>query len=55
MAAGSQSQAGPDTDSGTDDRPQVSLCESAPGTAVFLEAGNSDGWIASDLTIDIDP
>ncbi|MDS0296253.1 hypothetical protein [Halogeometricum luteum] len=33
--------------------PQVSVCESRPGRSVFLESGNADGWIASDLTLDV--
>jgi hypothetical protein len=35
------------------DRPQITVCESRPEKAVFLEAGNTDGWIASDFTVDI--
>ena len=34
--------------------PEVSVCESAPDTAVFIEIGNTDGWIASDVTVDVD-
>lgn len=34
-------------------RPQITACESRPGRAVFLEAGNADGWIASDVTVDL--
>jgi hypothetical protein len=33
--------------------PEVSVCESGPDTAVFLESGNTDGWIASDLTVEV--
>lgn len=36
-----------------DEGPEISVCESCPGRSVFLEAGNRDGWIASDVTIDI--
>ncbi|MEF8915729.1 hypothetical protein [Natronomonas sp.] len=36
-----------------EDRPELTLCESRPGKAVLFEAGNSDGWIASDVTVDI--
>ncbi len=28
--------------------PRVAACETKPGTFVFLEHGNTDGWIASD-------
>jgi hypothetical protein len=33
--------------------PDVSVCESCPGRTVFLESGNTDGWIASDTTVEI--
>ncbi|MFB6194792.1 MAG: hypothetical protein ABEI80_01360 [Haloplanus sp.] len=32
--------------------PTVSVCESCPGRTVFIESGNTDGWIASDLTVE---
>ncbi|MFC4359342.1 hypothetical protein ACFO0N_15470 [Halobium salinum] len=32
-------------------RPDVSVCESCPDRSVFLESGNTDGWISSDLTV----
>jgi len=35
------------------DAPDVSVCESCPGRTVFLESGNTDGWIASDTTVEI--
>lgn len=34
------------------DAPAVSACESCPGRTVFIESGNTDGWIASDLTVE---
>ena len=34
------------------DTPTVSVCESCPGRTVFLESGNTDGWIESDLTVE---
>lgn len=33
--------------------PEISVCESRPGRSVFLESGNNDGWIASDLTLEV--
>jgi hypothetical protein len=36
-----------------EERPSVRLCESRPGKSVLIEAGNSDGWIASDVTVDV--
>jgi hypothetical protein len=35
-----------------EDTPSVTLCESRPGKSVLLEAGNTDGWIASDTTLE---
>ncbi|MEF8814878.1 MAG: hypothetical protein V5A55_13845 [Halovenus sp.] len=53
MAAGTQSHSEPIPDADYRDLPPISVCESCPGTAVFLESGNTDGWIASDLTVDV--
>jgi hypothetical protein len=39
-------------DQDADDRPEISVCEREGDTVVFLEADNTDGWIASDLTVD---
>jgi len=32
---------------------EVIACESAPERIVLIESGNSDGWIASDLSVEI--
>jgi hypothetical protein len=53
MAAGTQSRVDPDSDAKADDRPEIAVCESTPGTSVFLESGNTDGWIASDATVEV--
>jgi len=53
MAAGTQSHSDPTTDPEPDRGPEISRCESCPGKSVFLESGNTDGWIASDLTVDV--
>jgi len=50
MAAGTQSRATPDAEPEAHDRPEITVCESSPGKSVFLESGNTDGWIASDAT-----
>ncbi|MFB6295692.1 MAG: hypothetical protein ABEH66_02480 [Halobacteriales archaeon] len=34
--------------------PEVSVCETCPDTSVFIEAENADGWIASDVTVDVE-
>lgn len=36
-----------------DTTPLILAHESAPDTLVFTEDGNTDGWIATDLTVDI--
>lgn len=53
MAAGTQSHHDGVADTSPPVAPAVSICESCPGTAVFLESGNTDGWIASDCTVDV--
>lgn len=53
MPTGTQSDTADETSTVSQSRPEIAVCESSPGKAVFLEAGNTDGWIASDLTIDV--
>ena len=53
MAAGTQSRIDDTPDAASDDQPTNAVCESAPGKSVFLESGNTDGWIASDSTIEV--
>lgn len=31
----------------------VSAYESRPGRVVFVEEGNSDGWLATDVTVEL--
>lgn len=52
---GSQADA-VDADSGADDErnvPTISAHETVPGRLVFTETGNEDGWIATELTVDV--
>ncbi|MCT9096805.1 hypothetical protein [Haloarchaeobius sp. HME9146] len=35
--------------------PPVRANETSPGRVVFCEHDNSDGWIATDFTVDADP
>lgn len=35
----------------SEDSPMVEACETSPGRVVFTESGNTDGWIATDLTV----
>lgn len=47
---------GSDEDDGGSDRPiPVSTHCTSPDRTVFIEDGNSDGWIATDVTVDLDP
>lgn len=44
----------------TDDEPDQSAAivtshETRPGKIVFTERDNTDGWIATDLAVDLDP
>ena len=41
-----------DTDAATTDAPTLTACTASPERTVLLESGNTDGWIASDLTVD---
>jgi hypothetical protein len=34
--------------------PTISVCETCPGRVVFFEAGNSEGWIATDSPLELD-
>jgi hypothetical protein len=43
-----------EADSDRPSTPDVSVCESRPDTSVFIETGNTDGWIASDVTVDVE-
>jgi hypothetical protein len=52
MTNGTQSGTDEDGEPSHPDTPAVSVCESAPGRTVFIESGNTDGWIASDLTVE---
>lgn len=53
MAVGTRARGTADHDVEPQETPDVSVCETCPGRAVFIEAGNTDGWIASDTTYDV--
>jgi len=53
MAAGTQTRPESTLESDAHQEPEISICESCPGKSVFLESGNTDGWIASDLTVEV--
>lgn len=53
MSMGRQSKTGRAVETSAEDRPEVSVCESRPGTAVFIESENTDGWIAIDGPVEV--
>lgn len=32
---------------------EIAVCEGSPGTYVFIEDGNSDGWIGTDTVVEL--
>ncbi len=36
-----------------DDQPDIEIQRSRPGRIVLTEKGNPDGWIGTDLTVDL--
>jgi len=38
---------------GTESETAVSACRTRPGRLVFIESGNTDGWIATDVVVDV--
>lgn len=53
MAAGTQSRSDHVSEPEIPHVPEVTVCETRPGKAVFIESGNTDGWIATDLTVEV--
>lgn len=53
MPAETRSRSGSPSEPESDQCPDITVCESCPGTSIFIEAENTDGWIASDLTVDV--
>lgn len=41
-------------DGGGEPRPAVAATRCSPDRTVFAEQGNTDAWIATDLTVDLD-
>ncbi len=33
----------------------VAACRTCPGRVVFIESDNTDGWIATDATVEVSP
>ncbi|AFK19389.1 MULTISPECIES: hypothetical protein [Haloferax] len=53
MTTSAQSHSETTSDQEPQQGPEIAICESRPGKSVFLEAGNTDGWISSDMTVDV--
>jgi hypothetical protein len=43
----------PRRDDGSDDDARISAYTASPERTVFTEQANPDGWIATDLTVDV--
>ena len=41
-------------DESVEDRPTVAMSCTSPDRTVFTEEGNTDAWIATDLTVELD-
>jgi hypothetical protein len=52
MSSGERIERDPDTP--TDGRPTVSASHTSPDRTVFTEQDNTEAWIATDLTVDLE-
>lgn len=46
---------GVDVDEAGNEAPTITAHEVVPGRTLFAESDNTDGWIATDVTVDADP
>lgn len=53
MPVSSQSERDTTLDQPPTPQTDINAYESRPGRLVFLEDGNTDGWIATDLVVDL--
>jgi hypothetical protein len=53
MATGTQSRPNESVERDESPAPEISVCKSCPGRTVFIEADNTDGWLSSDVTLDV--
>lgn len=54
MAVGTETRHESSIEFDAPEAPRISICESRPGKAVLLEEDNTEGWIASDTTCEIE-
>ena len=53
MTTGTQSRTEErETESTSPPTPKIRVCETCPERLVFMESGNSDGWISSDHAVE---
>ncbi|WP_176548081.1 hypothetical protein [Natrinema sp. CBA1119] len=52
MTTGTQSDAERDSEPAATRGPEISVCESGPDRVVFIESGNTEGWISSDRVVE---
>ncbi len=55
MAASTGSRVDAPSESERTGIPDIIVCESAPNRVVLIESGNTEGWIASDLSTELTP
>ena len=53
MTTGTRTHDAPEPTAQERPSPEISACEGGPGRTIFLESGNTDGWLSSDLTVDV--
>jgi hypothetical protein len=54
MTTGTQSRTEErETESTSPPTPKIRVCETCPERLVFMESGNSDGWLSSDTVLDV--
>ncbi|ELZ05557.1 hypothetical protein [Natrialba asiatica] len=53
MTPGTQSDANRKSEPTPTGRPEIEVCQSGPDKSVFIESGNTDGWISSTVLVDV--
>jgi hypothetical protein len=53
MVTGTRTHGTPESTASERSVPEISVCEGGPGRTVFLESGNTDGWLSSELTVEV--
>lgn len=55
MAVSTRSRTDAPSERERTEAPEIIVCESSPEKVVFIESGNTDGWIASDVSAELLP